>query len=182
VPFLVQKFEQRYDTVLKRNKKNDFYDLLIDLSSYSIKALLTDYYFKIIQKQMKTANSFNDINTELYTQLKEVIKTYTEQNLKEVVRIYYGIRENTYDRQIENQTPINDFLIGLIDYIATNGIIQLDSLIYNNTKQYINIYMNELLSKTLDYIRIIIDVFHRWAINYYYSLKTFDIITKQTTN
>ena len=139
--------------------------------------MINEYYFKIIKKQIQTTNTFNQINTSLYEDLKRIINEFIDLHITDLVREYYGIKSDIYDRQLENQTPINEFLNKLIDHIAMRGIIQLDSVIYSNIKQFVHIHMNELISKTLDYTRIIIDVLHRWIINYYNSLKTLDIIT-----
>ena len=39
--------------------------------------------------------------------------------------------------------------------------------------------MNELISKTLDYVKIMLDVYHRWVVNYYNSKKTLQIIKEK---
>jgi len=176
---IVNILEKRYDnTLLKNDIINDFCNMLIQMGIMATTDIINIYYCKIIKKLLQTANAFNSISSNIYGSLSDVINQYVTDHINLLVQTYYGIKTDEYDRDLENQTPINDFLLNILDHIAMHGIIQIDSHVYNNIKQYINIHMNELLSKTLDYVKLIIDVFHRWSINYYYSLKTFLIITK----
>ena len=169
---IIDVFEQRYDNILKKDKVNEFLRLLIDMGKLSIGDLIVIYYFKIIRKQIRTSNIFNEIDEKLYADLDIIIRKFLDDNIESLVRKYYNIMKDIYDRPETSSTPINDFLLALIDHIALNGIIQIDSEIYNNIKRNINTHMNELIMRTLNYNRIIIDVFHRWVMNYYYSIKT----------
>ena len=160
---------------------NKYYLILITMGVMSIRDIIKTYYLEILLKTFYTSNVFN-FNTSVHNnlielQLGEIINLYIESNMFNMVRVFYSVKLDQYDIMTSNQTPIDDFMNNLLDQISQNGIITPESQIYNNIKQYINAHMIELLSKTLQYNQIILDVFHRWLINLYYSIKTFDILS-----
>ena len=68
-------------------------------------------------------------------------------------------------------------MTNLLSELVQNGIVMPDSDIYVNINQHINKHMTELIHQTLQYNQIIIDTYHRWFINFYNQLKTFDCLT-----
>ena len=160
---------------------NRYYLILITMGVISIRDIIKTYYLEILLKTFYTSNVFN-FDTSVHNnlielQLQEIVNFYIQSNMFDMVRVFYSVKLDQYDIMTSNQTPIDDFMNNLLDQISQNGIITPDSQIYNNIKQYINAHMIELLNKTLQYNQIILDVFHRWLINLYYSIKTFDILS-----
>jgi hypothetical protein len=123
-----------------------------------------------------TTNIYNfdfiNENRIIQIELNRIIISYLESELFDMVRIYYQIKLDRFDGLNTNQIVIEDFLIKLLDQLVQFGIIDPKSDIYSNIKQYVHSHMNELISKTLLYIRVILDVTHRWIANYYNSFKT----------
>ena len=176
----IEEYEKTLEILNKRYgtlySTYDFSIILLNMGRHAIDYIIKTYYKQILTKYINQVNVYNIGSHLEKDELKTIIDTYTDKNLDNVINTYYGILQDEYEIPLLNQTPINDFLIGILDNIALTGIIQYDSLVYNNIKQYINVHMNELLSKTLDHSKLIIDVFHKWLNNYYYSLMTFETI------
>ena len=142
----------------------------------SLRDIFINYYSNLILKMFYTTNIYNFDFTvsdnKIEIELKKIIILYLESELFEMVRIYYQIKLDRFDGLNTNQTVIEDFLIKLLDQLAQFGIIDPKSEINDNIKQYVHPHMNELISKTLLYVRVILDVTHRWIANYYNSFKT----------
>jgi hypothetical protein len=68
----------------------------------------------------------------------------------------------------------------LVESLVQNGILMSNSETEQNIKQYVVPHIGELISKTLKYNQIIIDILHKHIINLYYSMKTFDELSKFT--
>lgn len=161
---------------------NDYYVRLIALGIKSIKKLIETYYLNVILAQLNTINVFNidfddidgsNIVNQIERQIRKIIVDFTNLNIFDLVRIYYNIKLDQFDDQIYNQTIIDDFFTKLLNKLSLNGIFKLDSVPYINIKQHINAHMIELISKTLQFNQVMLDVIHRWIVNYYYFVKTF---------
>ena len=161
---------------------NRFFLILIILGMISIRDILLNYYLNLIISTLNTTNIYNfslDVeNLLIYNHTKEIIKIFVTDNVFDMVRLNYLIKLDQYDNISQNQNPVEDFFSKLLDEFSKNGIVQPESQTYNNIKQYINGHMIELVSKTLQYTQVILDVFHRWIVNLYHCLRTYDEITK----
>ena len=147
----------------------------------SIRDLILDYYLNIVLSTLNTTNIYNFsnnvFNDMIAVQTKAIIDTYTRDNIFDMVRMNYLIKLDQYDNINQSQNVVEDFFSKLLDQLSQNGVIQPESQTYNNIKQYINGHMIELVSKTLQYTQVILDVFHRWIVNLYHILRTYDEIT-----
>ena len=65
----------------------------------------------------------------------------------------------------------------LIQLLIQNGLIEINSDIEKNVRQYVIPHVGELLTKTLQYNQVMIDILHKHVVNLYYSMKTFDELT-----
>lgn len=162
---IVNKFEERYE---KKQQDIKYYKNLIFMGNIVIINLF-DYYYDILIELKKFVKDFED---DFY----KIIQSYVDKNKETIVRLYYMIKKDDDDILQEDATPIEDFLVQLLEELVLNGVIVIDSSLYKTIKQFINGYMNELISKTLDYVKIMLDVYHRWVVNYYNSKKTLQII------
>jgi hypothetical protein len=160
---------------------NRFFLILISMGIISIRDLILDYYLNIVLSTLNTTNIYNFsnnvFNDMIAVQTKAIIDTYTRDNIFDMVRMNYLIKLDQYDNINQSQNVVEDFFSKLLDQLSQNGVIQPESQTYNNIKQYINGHMIELVSKTLQYTQVILDVFHRWIVNLYHILRTYDEIT-----
>lgn len=185
---------------------NQYYLLLIVMGIISIKDLLKTYYLQLIKKLYYTTNVFNykndptngvkqrpnirgNQNILRYREppvdqtlviddiIQVIINSQLDDNIFNLVRTYYNIKLDIYDKDTLSETPIDEYMINLLSELVQNGIVIPDSDIYVNINQHINKHMTELIDQTLQYNQIIIDTYHRWFINFYNQLKTFDCLT-----
>ena len=183
---------------------NQYYLLQIIMGIISIKDLLKTYYLQLIKKLYYTTNLFNYKNNpkngiKLRPKSNQVILRYREppvdqtlviddiiqviinsqldDNIFNLVRTYYNIKLDIYDKDTSSETPIDEYMTNLLSELIQNGIVMPDSEMYVNINQHINKHMVELIDQTLQYNQIIIDTYHRWFINFYNQLKTFDCLT-----
>lgn len=165
---------------------NEYYLILVILGIIGTKDIIANHYANIIIKEFYTINVFNFDFTNITTNgpnqigenISKLIKTFVDSNIFDMVRAYFEIKLDDFDFELKNKTTIDDFFVRLIDHLATNGFFKLDSPSYYNIKQYVHIHMIELTIQTLEYVQTLMDICHRWTINYYQSLRTFDEITK----
>ena len=173
--------EVRSNTI-KLNKTNEYLLMLISLGIISIRDILKEYYNKIILKTIYTTNIYNfdfvNENKLVLTQIEMLNNEYIQANIFDMVRVYYFIKLDQYDNLTQNQNIIEEYFTKLLELFTQNGIINSESKQYDNIKQYVHTHMIELVTKTLQYVQVIIDIFHRWTVNLYHSLKTYDEITK----
>jgi hypothetical protein len=66
----------------------------------------------------------------------------------------------------------------LFGLLQQNGIIEAESDIEKNIKQSINPHIIELITKTLQYSQVMLDIFHKYVVNIYYAVRTFDVLTE----
>ena len=165
--------EGKYKTLIL--DKNEYANLLIRLGKISIKDLF-EYYKKVIKRILYLSDIYNykddKYNNLINTKLDNIIKDFLENNLFDLVKDFYLIKKNQYDNLRKNQTPIEYFFIKLLDSLVLNGILEIDKNPYLIIKQQLNSHMIELVSKTLEYSRVILDIKHRWFVNHYHSLRT----------
>ena len=109
--------------------------------------------------------------------IQVIINSQLDDNIFNLVRTYYNIKLDIYDKDTLSETPIDEYMTNLLSELVQNGIVMPDSDIYVNINQHINKHMTELIHQTLQYNQIIIDTYHRWFINFYNQLKTFDCLT-----
>lgn len=109
--------------------------------------------------------------------IQVIINSQLDDNIFNLVRTYYNIKLDIYDQETSSETPIDEYMTNLLSELVQNGIIMPDSEMYVNINQHINKHMVELIYQTLQYNQIIIDTYHRWLINFYNQLKTFDYLT-----
>jgi hypothetical protein len=109
--------------------------------------------------------------------IQVIINSQLDDNIFNLVRTYYNIKLDIYDKDTLSETPIDEYMTNLLSELVQNGIVMPDSDIYVNINQHINKHMTELIDQTLQYNQIIIDTYHRWFINFYNQLKTFDCLT-----
>jgi len=110
--------------------------------------------------------------------LINVLNTFLNENLVNFVRSYYLIKEDSYDVFMNDNPVIDEFLSNLLNILSQNGIFEPDTTVHLNIKKYVNNHMIELISKTLNYVQVMLDVAHRWLYNYYSALKTFEILIR----
>lgn len=155
--------------------KNKYADLLIILGKISIKDLF-EYYKKVIRRILYLTNIYNYKNDKydnlIKLKLNDILDKFLEDNLFDLVKDFYLIKKNQFDNLRKNQTPIEYFFIKLLDNLVLNGILEIDDNPYLIIKQQFNSHMIELVSKTLEYSRILLDINHRWLINHYHSIRT----------
>ena len=175
--------EERHQSFILYNvdksKKNSYNHILINLGIISIYDIVNNYYRNIIIKIILTLNIYNFDNKEheiLTTQISNIINEYIVANIFDLVRLYYNIKLTKSDNIKQDSTIIEDYLNKLLDELSKNGIIIPDSTIYENIKQHVNTHMIELIKETLKYNQIILDIYHRWTVNLYHSLKTFQVL------
>jgi hypothetical protein len=157
---------------------NNYNLLLITTGILSILDIFT-YYINIILKTLYTSNIFNfDFerdNDVLKNQLIIIVDQYIKTNIFDLVRSFYFIKLDQYDNMISNsQTYLEEYIMRLLYQLSQNGVLAPETQVYNNIKQFINPHIIELLSKTLQYNQVILDVFHRWVTNLYHYFRTFD--------
>jgi hypothetical protein len=176
---IVKMLEQRYSP---KRLDNEFNSMLVTIGIISITDLIKVYYKDLVLKTLYTTNvyNFSDLSkTDIYKkQLDIIIKGFYEEKIVEFVRRYYEIKEDKYEN-IETDKSIPDYYMTfLINYMIEKGIIsELDNN-YLNYKQDIQVHMTELITKTLDFAKVIVDTYHRYMVNLYHSMKTFDVLTK----
>jgi hypothetical protein len=160
---------------------NRFYVLLISMGIIATKNIFRVYYLNILLKLLYTSNIFNfAVNTKnstLVKQLKEIINNFIDNNIFDFVRRYYFIKLDQYDKLNTNVSIIDEYMTKLVELLIQNGLVVPDSDIEKNIKQYINPHVGELLGRTLQYSQVLIDILHRYIINLYYSMKTFDVLS-----
>lgn len=165
--------EGKYKTLIL--DKNGYAKLLIKLGEFSIKDLF-EYYKKVIRRILYLTNIYNykddKYNNLINTKLDNIIKDFLENNLFNLVKDFYLIKKDQYDNLRKNQTPVEYFFIKLLDSLVLNGILEIDKNPYLIIKQQFNSHMIELVSKTLEYSKILLDINHRWLINHYHSIRT----------
>jgi hypothetical protein len=150
----------------------------------SIKDILQIYFKNLVLKSLYASNLFNfnfkNDNDILSNQLTDVINKFVESNIFDLVKLYYMVKLDQFDNLIQTQNIVESYISRQIDQFVQNGIIGIsdqDSNVYSNLKQYVSAHIVELLSKTLDYNNAMLNVFHKWVINVYHSLRTFDELT-----
>jgi hypothetical protein len=111
--------------------------------------------------------------------IQVIINSQLDDNIFNLVRTYYNIKLDIYDKDTSSETPIDEYMTNLLSELVQNGIVMPDSEMYVNINQHINKHMVELIDQTLQYNQIIIDTYHRWFINFYNQLKTFDCLTSE---
>jgi hypothetical protein len=111
--------------------------------------------------------------------IQVIINSQLDDNIFNLVRTYYNIKLDIYDKDTTSETPIDEYMTNLLSELVQNGIVMPDSEMYVNINQHINKHMVELIDQTLQYNQIIIDTYHRWFINFYNQLKTFDCLTSE---
>ena len=187
------------------DETNQYCLLQIVMGIISIKDLLKTYYLQLIKKLYYTTNVFNYKNDPtvgikyppkvkgniirpykapaanqtlvIDDIIQLIINSQLDDNIFNLVRTYYGIKLDIYDKDISTETPIDEYMSNLLSELVQNGIVIPDSEMFVNINQHINKHIAELISQTLQYNQIIIDTYHRWFINFYNQLKTFDCLT-----
>jgi hypothetical protein len=114
--------------------------------------------------------------------IQVIINSQLDDNIFNLVRTYYNIKLDIYDKDTSSETSIDEYMTNLLSELIQNGIVMPDSEMYVNINQHINKHMIELIDQTLQYNQIIIDTYHRWFINFYNQLKTFDCLTYEREN
>jgi hypothetical protein len=182
-----QILEKRPTQLIPRNVAqlkytNQYFLLLIVMGIISIRDILQTYYLNVILKTLYTSDIYNldfiNQNQIIFDQAKYIIDGYLKANIFDLVRVFYFIKLDQYDNLSQNQSVVEEYFTKLLNELSQNGIVQPESTQYNNIKQYINTHMIEFVSKTLQYNQVVIDIFHRWVVNLYHSLKTYDELTK----
>jgi ankyrin repeat protein len=185
----------KYDNVMGRpetiivnpnpnlKESNRYYVLLIAMGIISIKRIISRYFHKIVLKLLYTSNALNfdsKANDNITPQqLNATIKDFIDQNIFDFVRIFYMIKIDQYDRLVNaSSNSVSTYMNKLIESLIQNGLLMPNSEIEQNIKQYVVPHIGELISKTLKYNQIIIDILHKHTINLYYSMKTFDELSK----
>lgn len=192
---LEQRYKSKkiYDTAILNNRTivnpvnpvnppNHYFLILISLGIIGVRDLLSVYYKDIILKTIYTTDIFNfDItlnDNTIETMLNNVLNTFLNENLYDFIRSYYLIKEDSYDVFGNDNPVIDEFLSNLLNILSQNGIFEPDTTVHLNIKKYVNNHMIELISKTLNYVQIMLDVAHRWLYNYYNALKTFETLIR----
>ena len=189
---LIIMFEKKYGkkelTYTGTNLKNDnYFNIVVNMGIVAIRKIF-NYYKFIIQKLILTSNAYNNkkikidkkkINDNLLNNMNEVIKTFFTNNGENLVRTFYFIKKDKFDRLDNTISVIDNYMTILLENLNQNGIVIPDSDIEKNIKQYINPHVGELLSKTLLYNQLLIDISHKYIINIYHSIKTLDELTKK---
>ena len=165
---LIEQFEKKYE---KKSKDNVYYTKLIEKCTENISKLCKEYHSKLLNKYIKSSSNFSTVyDAEDTTELENTIKTYTDAYMEDTIRLFFMIKNGDDDVLPDDGTPIEDFLMQLTEEIVGGGLIQPNSDIHKGIKQFINVYMNELISKTLNFIQATVDISHRWWVNYYNAL------------
>ena len=156
---------------------NIYYLFLIVTGVVFIKYIITDYYVSNIMKIIRTTQIFNfddlDNNTSktIEEKLKEYVIKYVKLKIFETIKDFYSIKFDDFDNTINTSQPFEMYFSTLLEEITIE--LGLDKKIVENIKLY-NIYISELVQKTLEYNQIILDISHKWYANLYCSLKTFN--------
>jgi hypothetical protein len=187
VPRLYKYVDHSRPTMLTSSsikESNAYYHILIATGIMSIKDILQIYFKNLVLKSLYASNLFNfnfkNDNDILSNQLTDVINKFVESNIFDLVKLYYMVKLDQFDNLIQTQNIVESYISRQIDQFVQNGIIGIsdqDSNVYSNLKQYVSAHIVELLSKTLDYNNAMLNVFHKWVINVYHSLRTFDELT-----
>ena len=165
-------------------ESNRYYIMLILMGIISIKRIISIYFVKIVQKLLYTSNILNFYNTTgfdktITKQLHSTIDNFIDENIFDFVRLFYMIKIDQYDRLVNaSSNSISLYMNKLIELLIQNGLLMSNSEIEQNIRQYVIPHIGELILKTLKYNQIIIDILHKHIINLYYSMKTFDELTK----
>lgn len=170
-------FDASFDNT-KIKEVNRYYILLISMGIISIKQIFDEYFVNIIRKITYTTNILNfDVstqNTTLDNHLKVVIGEFIDLNIFDFVRQFYLIKIDQYDRLVNTTSVIDEYMTKLIEMLIQNGLIEINSDMEKNIRQYVVPHFGELLTKTLQYNQVMIDILHKHLVNLYYSMKTFD--------
>ena len=189
---LINIFELKYETnkLYEYNtsdrkdfkSSNKYYLLLISLGIISIYKLITKYYVKIISKKIYSTHAFTDVTSQptvIIDRLTNVIKKFVKDNIFNLVRMFYNVRLDQYEAQLTESNVVGEFMNNLLNEFTKEGLMssKSDVIIFDHVRQYINTYMVELIKQTLMYNNVILDTVHKWIVNLYYSIKTFDVLT-----
>ena len=179
---IIEDLRNKIIKLEEKNKKlvyseNEYAKNITDIGIISIKDLF-NYYKLVIKKIIFTTEIYNfNILEDLYdkyitTKLDNIIDTFFDNNKLNLVKDYYLIKLDNYDNIDSNKTPIENFFNRLLDNLIYNGLLEPDENLYNIIKQQFNIHMIELVTRTLDYNKVILDIKHKWIVNNYYYLRT----------
>lgn len=171
--------QYRSNTITEVNR---YYLIVIALGIKSIYDIFTTYYKNIVLKEIYTSNIFNltaDLlidSKAIEKRLNKVISSFLRERLFDLVRIYNNIRLDDYDILKNPGEELNNFLNDLLNNLVQEGIIVVDEGIHKNIATSLNPYLITLVSKTLDYSNLMLDIAHRWLNNLSNRLKTFDLL------
>ena len=165
----------------KIKEVNRFLILLISMGIIGTRDIFKVYYKNIVLKLIFTTNVFNfDVtnpNDKVENHLKEIIGNFIDQNMFNFVKTFYLIKLDQYDRLNNNTSTIDEYLTKILELLIQNGLVMPDSETEKNIKQYINPHIGELLTKTLQYNQVLIDILHKYIVNLYHLMKTFNELT-----
>ena len=166
-------------------KNDNYFNIVVNMGIVAIRKIF-NYYNFILQKLILTSNAYNNsiidkkkIIDNLMKNMDKVIKLFFTNNGENLVRTFYFIKKDKFDRLDNTISVIDNYMTILLENLNQNGIVIPDSDIEKNIKQYINPHVGELLSKTLLYNQLLIDISHKYIINIYHSIKTLDELTKK---
>lgn len=172
------------------SESNEYYLILISTGVLSVVNILKRYYVDVILKTIYTTDVFNfdfymastpvTHDTLMKTQVELIVNAFINNNLFDLVRIFYFIKVDQFDSFNTSQNIVEDYMVRQLDQFAQNGIINPDSTMYSNIKQYVNSHMIELITKTLQYNQVILDVIHKWLVNLYHHIRVFDELTNSS--
>lgn len=171
------KFDKNFNnTVL--SEVNKYYVLLISMGIISVKQIFAEYFVNIIRKITFTSNILNfdvkKIDGTLDAHLSAIVSEFIDLNIFDFVRQFYLIKLDQYDRLVNTTSVVDEYMTKLIEQLIQNGLIEINSDTEKNIRQYVVSHVGELLTKTLQYNQVMIDILHKHVVNLYYSMKTFD--------
>ena len=179
-----EKFRPPFDNTFnnkKLNEVNKYYILLISMGIISVKQIFSEYMVNVVRKITYATNVLNfniSVNNATFdNHIKAVISDFVDLNIFDFVRQFYLIKLDQYDRLVNSTSVIDDYMTKLIQLLIQNGLIEINSDIEKNVRQYVIPHVGELLTKTLQYNQVMIDILHKHVVNLYYSMKTFDELT-----
>ena len=152
----------------------------------SVKQIFSEYMVNVVRKityatgilNLDITKSDGAINYDTFdNHIKAVIGDFVDLNIFDFVRQFYLIKLDQYDRLVNSTSVIDDYMTKLIQLLIQNGLIEINSDIEKNVRQYVVPHIGELLTKTLQYNQVMIDILHKHVVNLYYSMKTFDELT-----
>lgn len=159
--------------LIKNSSPNNITFFILCLGMSSVSNLINSYYVNILLRLFDNDFLSNKIDETI---LKNLIKTYFKDNILDMVKCYYNFKKDLYDEYINEDNPIENFFNNILDYLVNNNVVIPNSELYNNIKLDINNYMITLISHTLEYNHILLDILERWLRNLYYKLETFKLL------